>query len=50
MQTRSLENFCGQILLPLSLTKVDSRPQRQLWYEYVDRYHYLAAIRRWRPD
>ena len=24
------------------LTRVDSRKQRQLWYEYVDRYHYLG--------
>jgi hypothetical protein len=24
------------------LTRVDSKQQRQLWYEYVDRYHYLG--------
>lgn len=24
------------------LTRVDSQKQRQLWYEYVDRYHYLG--------
>ena len=27
---------------PLLLTRVDSQEQRQLWYEYVDRYHYLG--------
>jgi hypothetical protein len=29
-------------LLPISLVRVDSWEQRQLWYEYVDRYHYLG--------
>ncbi len=29
-------------LLPIRLTRVDNRDQRQLWYEYVDRYHYLG--------
>jgi hypothetical protein len=29
-------------LLPLVLTRVESREQRQLWYDYVDRYHYLG--------
>lgn len=29
-------------LLPLFLAKIDSREQRQLWYEYIDRYHYLG--------
>ena len=29
-------------LSPILLTRVDSRKQRQLWYEYVDRYHYLG--------
>jgi len=29
-------------LFPVLLTRVDSRKQRQLWYEYVDRYHYLG--------
>lgn len=29
-------------LSPILLRKVESRAQRQLWYEYVDRYHYLG--------
>jgi hypothetical protein len=29
-------------LPPISITKVTTRAQRQLWYEYVDRYHYLG--------
>lgn len=29
-------------LEPILLTRVKSRQQRQLWYEYVDRYHYLG--------
>jgi len=29
-------------LSPILLTRVDSQKQRQLWYEYVDRYHYLG--------
>jgi hypothetical protein len=29
-------------LSPLVLTRVESRQQRQLWYDYVDRYHYLG--------
>jgi Druantia protein DruA len=29
-------------LAPILLTRVDSKQQRQLWYEYVDRYHYLG--------
>lgn len=29
-------------LYPILLARVDSRRQRQLWYEYVDRYHYLG--------
>jgi hypothetical protein len=29
-------------LEPILLTKVESRQQRQLWYEYIDRYHYLG--------
>jgi hypothetical protein len=29
-------------LEPILLTRVESREQRQLWYEYVDRYHYLG--------
>jgi len=29
-------------LSPILLARVDSRKQRQLWYEYVDRYHYLG--------
>jgi hypothetical protein len=28
-------------LWPIRLIKVDHQEQRQLWYEYVDRYHYL---------
>lgn len=29
-------------LWPIRLTKVDQQEQRQLWYEYVERYHYLG--------
>jgi len=29
-------------LSPVLLTRVDSRQQRQLWYDYIDRYHYLG--------
>ena len=29
-------------LLPLSLISVADKAQRDLWYEYVDRYHYLG--------
>jgi len=29
-------------LSPILLTRVDNQNQRQLWYEYVDRYHYLG--------
>jgi len=29
-------------LSPILLARVDNRKQRQLWYEYVDRYHYLG--------
>jgi hypothetical protein len=28
--------------VPLTLNKVHSKVQRDLWYDYVDRYHYLA--------
>lgn len=29
-------------LLPVSLVRVESQEQRRLWYEYIDRYHYLG--------
>jgi hypothetical protein len=29
-------------LSPILLTRVKTKGQRQLWYEYVDRYHYLG--------
>lgn len=29
-------------LIPLILSEVTSKEQRDLWYEYVDRYHYLG--------
>ncbi|MBW2013924.1 MAG: DUF4338 domain-containing protein [Deltaproteobacteria bacterium] len=29
-------------LSPILLTRVKTQEQRQLWYEYVDRYHYLG--------
>jgi len=29
-------------LSPILLTRVKTKEQRQLWYEYVDRYHYLG--------
>jgi len=29
-------------LAPLFLTRVKNQTQRQLWYEYIDRYHYLG--------
>jgi len=28
--------------VPLLLSKVDSKERRGLWYEYIDRYHYLG--------
>lgn len=28
-------------LSPISLSRVKTKAQRQLWYEYIDRYHYL---------
>lgn len=36
--------ICIQLkeLLPIRLTRVNNQAQRQLWYEYVDRYHYLG--------
>jgi hypothetical protein len=36
--------ICTQLkeLLPIRLTRVNNQGQRQLWYEYVDRYHYLG--------
>lgn len=29
-------------LVPIRLKRVESREQRELWYEYIDRYHYLG--------
>jgi hypothetical protein len=29
-------------LMPLLLIKVENEDQRRLWYEYIDRYHYLG--------
>jgi hypothetical protein len=29
-------------LAPISLARVKTKEERQLWYEYVDRYHYLG--------
>lgn len=29
-------------LSPISLIRVESQEQRRLWYEYIDRYHYLG--------
>lgn len=29
-------------LFPLVITMVTTKPQRDLWYEFVDRYHYLG--------
>ena len=29
-------------LFPILLTRVQAKEHRQLWYEYVDRYHYLG--------
>lgn len=29
-------------LTPILLTRVENQTQRQIWYEYVDRYHYLG--------
>jgi len=29
-------------LSPILLIRVETREQRQLWYEYVDRYHYMG--------
>jgi hypothetical protein len=40
----SKEIISGKVkeLTPLALTGVKSKEQRDLWYEYVDRYHYLG--------
>lgn len=40
----SQEIISGKVkeLSPLILTGVTSKKQRDLWYEYVDRYHYLG--------
>ncbi len=35
--TGNVNDFC-----PLKLRKVTTKAQRELWYEYVDRYHYLG--------
>ena len=35
--TGDVNDFC-----PVKLRKVTSKAQRDLWYEYVDRYHYLG--------
>lgn len=29
-------------LCPIRLTRLDNQEQRKLWYEYIDRYHYLG--------
>jgi len=29
-------------LRPIRLTRLDNHEQRKLWYEYIDRYHYLG--------
>jgi len=29
-------------LVPLVLVRVETQEQRQLWYQYIDRYHYLG--------
>jgi len=36
--------ICAKLkeLSPLLLARVDRQEQRQLWYEYIDRYHYLG--------
>lgn len=33
-----------QDLSPIELVKIENREQRNLWYEYVDRYHYLGYL------
>jgi hypothetical protein len=40
--TRSTICLTLKELAPILLTRVENRQQRQLWYEYVDRYHYLG--------
>lgn len=43
-KTDSQATICLKLkeLTPIVLTRVENRQQRQLWYEYVDRYHYLG--------
>ena len=43
-QTDSQEIISTKLkaLSPISLTRVKTREQRQLWYQYIDRYHYLG--------
>ena len=38
------DNISGKVkaFSPLVLTRVTSKEKRDLWYEYVDRYHYLG--------
>jgi len=31
-----------KVFSPIMLDRVETQEQRQLWYEYVDRYHYLG--------
>lgn len=39
--------FSGELanISPLCLKKVTTRAERQLWYEYIERYHYLGYRR-----
>jgi hypothetical protein len=43
-QAEKAETITGTVrdLAPLVLSRVSNKAQRDLWYEYVDRYHYLG--------
>lgn len=43
-QGRQQEVFSSHLreLTPLLLSRVETKDQRALWYEYIDRYHYLG--------
>jgi len=43
-KTESPKTITGKVkdLSPLVLNRVTTKAQRELWYEYVDRYHYLG--------
>lgn len=41
-ELKSVISCKARDFFPLELKRVQTKPERQLWYEYVDRYHYLG--------